>query len=97
MNENVFIEKISLDKNGILSIAPKNGSFEFIYRSATGVRWNENKRCLFHKLSVDDVSVLWLYKEILSAIKSEYGVILKISPETIFENLNSSNITDIKG
>jgi len=91
----VFIEKISQNKEGILFIKPKGYSFSMIYRSAMGVQWDENTKSLYHNPTKDWDAIQW-YKQILSAVKSEYGAELKVCSKTIYENIDEKTKTVIK-
>lgn len=93
---NILIEKISINKQGILCVKPKNYCFDKIYRSATGIHWDENEMILFHNPPCKWDAFRW-YKQILLAVKSEYGKILVISADTIYENLNDDLTLRIKG
>ena len=90
-----YIEKIIVNQNGTLSIQPKGRSFDMIYRSAMGVDWDAKELCLTHNPSEDWNAFLW-YLQILDAVKSEYGVVLKLSPETSFVNIDDDTISRIK-
>ena len=83
----VFIEKVYVDNSQILFVKPKSYSFDKIYRSAMGVNWDENKRCLYQAHPSREWDILRWYKQILLAVKSEYGITLKICSDTIYENI----------
>jgi hypothetical protein len=91
MNEEVFIEKIAIDKKGILSVTPEIDSFCMIYRSATGVYWNKDEKYLyFHSPVKEEKEVLKAYTQIMEAVKSEYGKVLKVSLNTSYENISEN-------
>ena len=85
----VFIEKIYVDNNQILFVKPKSYSFDKVYRSALGVNWDENKRCLYQAHTSREWGILRWFKQILLAAKSEYGITLKVCSDTIYENIGS--------
>ena len=84
---NVFVEKITLDKTGILLVKPKNYSFDKIYRSAMGIYWDDKMCCLYHNPH-GEWGVLRWYEQILSAVKSEYGATLMVCLNTVYENID---------
>lgn len=91
MNEGVFIEKIAIDKKGILSITPKRDGFCMIYRSAMGVYWNNDENFLYFNSPVkQEKDILKAYTQIISAVKSEYGKVLKVSLNTSYENISEN-------
>jgi len=91
----VIIEKIRLDNNQIIHAKPINRSYDMIYRSAMGVHWDEKERCLFHT-DPKEWSVLRWYKQIVLAVKNEYGDTLDVCPSTIFEDIDFDTKESIK-
>ena len=85
----IFIEKVYLDNSQILFVKPKNYSFDKVYRSAMGVNWDENKCCLYQAQTSREWSILGWFKQILSAVKSEYGISLQLCSDTIYENIEA--------
>lgn len=83
----ILIEKIILNENGMLCVKPQSHSFNMIYRSSTGIHWNNEKKCLYHNMSQEWDTLKW-FKQMILAVKSEYGVVLKINQNTIYENIN---------
>jgi len=93
----VFVEKVALDENGILYVKPKNYSFEMIYRAAMSVYWQTEKLSLHCNFPIDqEWDVLRCYKQILSAAKDEYGKILKVDSNTVYENIDNETKTKIE-
>lgn len=80
------IKEIGLDTKGHLYILPTTSSFPFVYRDASGVRWDETKKALV-AFEPERWGTLDLYSQILSAVKNEYGCILFISNETLWHNV----------
>jgi len=85
----VFIEKVYLDNGQILFVKPKSYSFEKVYRSAMGVNWDEHKCCLYQAHPSKEWSILRWFEQILLAVKSEYGITLKVYSDTIYENIET--------
>ena len=88
-NKDIIIDRIALSETGILFVKPKDYTFEMIYRSAKGVHWDSQRNCLYHNAPQKWDALRW-YEQIVSAVKDEYGGILKISPETIYVNIDDS-------
>jgi hypothetical protein len=86
-NRDIFVEKVSINENGILYIKPKNYSFDMIYRSAMGIHWDEKICCLYHNSPQKWDSLQW-YKHMILAVKSEYDKDLKIYPGTVYDNVD---------
>jgi hypothetical protein len=81
------IDEIGLDDSGALYIRPSSGEdFEHIYRSASGIRWNNALRTL-HAYEPHRWAAPALFREILRAVAGEYGVALTIGPSTTWINI----------
>jgi hypothetical protein len=81
------IEEIGLDNDGALYVRPASGhDFNYIYRSASGIRWNNALRT-FHAYEPHRWAAPALYREIRRAVAGEYGVALTIGPSTIWKNI----------
>jgi len=89
------IERIFISENGIICIKPQKLSFGMMYRSATGVHWNDDEKYLFHHPPQKWSPFQW-YEHIVKAVKSEYGVQLKTVPDTIYENIDDCTVLAIK-
>ena len=83
----IFIEKISLHEDDILYVKPKGYFFEMLYRSTMGVHWDEPQKCLYHDPPKSWNTLQW-YRQIIAAVENEYGITLKVCPETVFENID---------
>jgi hypothetical protein len=78
------IASIELDGSDRLLVRPLRGSdvgFEYIYRSATGVRWRAEDGA-FYPVEVGDLSSALWFAEIVAAARAELGVDLRFSPDT---------------
>jgi hypothetical protein len=90
--ENIEITKIEIDESGKLLVTPIinwNDFFQFIYRAATGVRWNENSKCFVAPVPKEWSQFDW-YANIVTSVRSENGVNLKITPRTKWLNVPDS-------
>jgi len=65
---------------------PPSEDFEYIYRSATGVRWHKGDRSLVPYELGDLTHGAW-FREIVAAAASEYGVRLQITPATTWRDV----------
>ena len=89
------IEKIFIDSKGLLCVKPEKQSFDLIYRSAMGVHWECEGNYLVHSISTEWSTAQW-YKQILDAVKAEYGVMLLATDKTLYENVDEEMIISIK-
>jgi hypothetical protein len=94
---NISIKRIIEMSDGDICIYPSgsdNGIFEYIYRTATGIRWDNKKNC-FHEYEKDK----WIdYEFIINTIistKSEFGIILSLNQNTIIENLVGASLNKL--
>ena len=95
METQEYIEKVFLNEGGVICIKPQKRSFDMIYRSAMGVHWNEDGKYLSHTSPHDRTCLQW-YEQIVNAVKGEYGIVLKTTPNTIYEGLDDSMIQAIE-
>jgi len=75
------ITEIGIDGEGRLYVRPSNSSFEHIYRTASGVRWDEEAGCLFAPVPRDWTQRRWLDR-IVADVADEYRVRLRITAIT---------------
>ena len=91
MNNLVFVENIKINEKNVLSIKPQNVCFAMIYRSAMGVHWDNENTCLYFISPVEQASdILNAYMQIILAVKEEYGKILNLHIDTIYENISKN-------
>ena len=79
----VEIEKVDIDDVDGLRVRPRNESFPYIYRDASGIRWNAEHFALVAS-EPSDWEVHELFQQILFAVRNEYGANLYVSHETDF-------------
>lgn len=89
------IQRIWLDNSNILCIQPQARTFEYIYRSAMNICWNESEHYLYHRISGSWSPVDW-YRQISSAVENEYGCHLYLTERTIWDNIDESTKETIK-
>ena len=80
----IVVDEVKMDAAvGIVvrpRIAPGEG-YEFIYRMASGVRWNPERRA-FVVFEPKEMSAAWWFRQIVTAVQSEYGHRLELRQET---------------
>jgi hypothetical protein len=80
------IKEIGVDLKGRLYLVPSREKFPFIYRSATGVHWDEKSLFLYSPEINESECAAW-FQEICAAVKSEYDVLLMPSEATQWTNI----------
>ena len=85
----IIIDEVEIDESvGILvrpQIAPAK-DYEHIYRTASGVRWQRERRALV-PYQVKGMSHAWWFSQIVAAVQSEYGQLLELGPNTRWTNV----------
>ncbi len=92
------IDEVAIDSMGRLLVRPRiaaNEDFEFIYRTASGVRWQSESRCLA-PYELKDKAPPWWFRQIVDAVRSEYRQLLKLHPDTIWTNVPADTRRDIQ-
>jgi Integron Cassette Protein Hfx_Cass5 len=92
------IEEIGLDDQGHLFVRPTAAStdeFTFIWRDASGIRWNRELRTL-HAAEPERWDLVQLYRQIIAAVWSEYGVRLSTMPRTVWNRIPAELQTAIE-
>src|SRR5262249_36532231 len=83
------INAVQIDAAGYLRVYPElppAEDFDFIWRSATGVRWDEAGRVLTSVDQARSEHAQWFLR-ILDAVRSECGCELTTSAETLWINV----------
>ncbi len=75
------ITEIAIDDSGRLTVKPDKQKFERIYRTALEVHWDSKKERLYSPKPGEWTYLDW-YKQIISAVESEYGRKLVLTAET---------------
>lgn len=85
----IEIKEIGIDSKGLLFVRPnieaksESAIFQYVYRAAMGVYWNENEQYFHSNLPAnEDMTYEKWYKQILQAVKEELGCSLEISKNT---------------
>src|SRR5690348_13207601 len=99
MPEERRIEEIGLDTQGHLFVRPAAATpqeFDLIYRDASGIRWDSTLRAL-HAYEPERWDALTLYRQIIAAVRREYGVVLEITPNTRWSGTSGELRASIQG
>jgi hypothetical protein len=80
------ILEIGIDEKERLFIKSQTEQFEFIYRDASGVNWDDKERVLYSPKPSELTYLDW-FKQIILATKGEYGCELKVTSETKWTNI----------
>ena len=90
------ILEIGIDEKECLFIKPQTEQFEFIYRDASGVDWDDKEKFLYSP-KPSELSYFDWFRQIILATKGEYGCELKITSETKWTNIPDKLKTQICG
>jgi hypothetical protein len=93
----IEITKIEILKSGKLVVTPVenwNNLFQFIYRTATGVDWDEETKSFIAPSSKEWSYFDW-YANIVTSVISELGVNLKTTQKTEWQNVPEELKEDI--
>jgi len=77
----VMIAKIEVDETGCLRLYPDAAIYDFIYRAACGVHWNQEGRFLGARCPTG-TTILDYFRQIASVVASEYGDTLVVGNKT---------------
>ena len=80
------ITEIGIDEKGRLYVKPERESFEFIYRAAAEVNWDDKNHFLYSPRPREETYFDW-YMQIIMATKGEYGTQLIFTDKTKWTNI----------
>lgn len=80
------IEEVGIDLQGKIYVRPARTSFTHIYRAAMEVHWEGSRRQLQSPVPRAWTHEQW-FSQILAAAADEYGIQLKLTPDTIWWNV----------
>ena len=80
------ILEIGIDLEGRLFVRPRSQEFQFIYRMASGVRWDEKRCCIMISTDSRLPLVEW-FKLIWRGAAQEYGVRLQIGSDAVWTGI----------
>jgi hypothetical protein len=84
------IKEVSIEEDGRLCVYPDtsvSGDFEFIWRDASGIRWDTKANALV-AYEPHRWEAVTLYGQIILAVKSEYGWQLNLTPATSWRGVS---------
>jgi len=76
------IQEIKIDETGRLCVTPSNGNFGQIFRSAMEIHWDTAGSFLYSPVNMKDWKYIDWYRQIVKAVKEEYGCLLIVTDET---------------
>ncbi len=81
------ILKVEIDESGRLHLTPEKTKFILIYRTATEVHWDNNKKTLYSPKPRDWNYLDW-FLHITGVAKNEYSTNLRLVDETEWINIS---------
>jgi hypothetical protein len=81
------IALVEIDAGGRLCVSPTSASYPFVYRAASEVHWDSHSKYLYSPAPREWSYTRW-FRQILDAVKSEYGVTLTFTPQTLWRNID---------
>lgn len=76
-----------MDENDRVFVRPADGDFEHVFRAAMGVYWYEERKVLSHPDPPREWTHLQWFRQILGAVRDEYGIDLEVTDQTIWTNV----------
>jgi hypothetical protein len=83
------IAEIRVDATERLCVVPQSKSFPYIYRAAMEVQWDDKARHLYSPKPREWSYAQW-FRQIIAAVKQEYGCTLVITASTRWQNIDDS-------
>ena len=83
------ITEIGIDEQGRLYLCPAHSTFEYIYRAAMDVHWDETQGRLHSPLIRQWTYEQW-FDQILAATIDEYGIRLLVTATTHWVNISET-------
>ena len=85
----VQIQQVELDERDSLVVVPEktnSENFQFIWRDASGVRWDEDRLC-FYAWEPEKWEKANFFRQVVLAVKNELGIKLQINRNTKWTNV----------
>ena len=91
------IMKISVLEDGRLAIFPEqvSSSFQYIYREAAGVYWDDDLKC-FKSTPPSDWNYYKWYQHIVTLVRSAVQLQMLLTPKTVYDSQEAEFIDTIK-
>lgn len=80
------IIEIGIDNQDRLFIKPDQQTFEYIYRTAAEVNWDNKEKSLYSPKPREWTYYVW-YRYIIAIVKDEYGCNLQLTNKTKWTNI----------
>lgn len=80
------ISEIGIDYQEQLYVRPEHQTFEYIYRAAAEVGWDNKEKVLFSPKPKEWSYYDW-FRHIIQSAKDEYGCTLHVTEQTIWTNI----------
>lgn len=90
------IRDVEIDADGRLRIRPAEQDLAHIWRAAMEVHWDPDTRTLYSPRPREWSYPRW-FRQIVAAARDEYGVTLRLSPETQWLNVPLDIRAEIEG
>ena len=81
-----YISEIWIDSQQRLFLRPGTQTFEYIYRAAAEVGWDNKEKILYSPKPREWSYYIW-YRHIIDIAKDEYGCTLHLSDQTKWTNI----------
>ncbi|MUV15796.1 hypothetical protein GN331_16455 [Lysobacter sp. HX-5-24] len=94
----VWIRSVAIDDQGLLQVEPAlwpDQDLRYIWRTATGVRWNEESGTLQPVAGSSSAHTAWM-RRIVEAVRGEYGIELVTREQTVWRNVPANVIDELK-
>jgi hypothetical protein len=87
MTETSPILKVAVLDDGRTAVFPesKKAMYQYVYREAVGVSWNQEKGCFVSTPPQEWTPAEW-YQHILGVVRSGVGLQMILTPETVYES-----------
>jgi hypothetical protein len=89
------ILEVGIGENNRLFVRPIESDFAHIFRTASGVNWDKEKRALLGSESREWSASLW-FENILISVADEYGIVLLIAPSTRWSGVDSKSQSEME-
>ena len=81
------ISKVEIDACGRLLVFPSSADLAFVYRAGMEVNWDEALHALYSPNPREWSYAQW-FQQLLGAAHGEYGVVLSLTPQTQWKNVD---------
>jgi len=89
------IAEVGIDQEQRLFVRPTSEAFPQIYRAAMGIDWDQEEEYLFAPAPKDWTYVNW-FNQIIWAAADEYGVWLRLTPDTVWSGVSDELCAEIQ-